>query len=91
MPPFVAVADFVYCTEDAFFVIPFMSLNLATEVMSPITFPELIGRKKAGEMILLDQRITAKEAVKHGMANAIIPSIITEPILQNPEKCIPGL
>ncbi|TNV76213.1 hypothetical protein FGO68_gene5550 [Halteria grandinella] len=92
VPPLVAYADFVYCTEDAYFVMPFMALNLATEGMSPITFPELVGRRKAAEMILTDVTLGAKEAVAKGFANGIVNGTIeTEPIIGDPTKCIPGL
>ncbi len=55
----VAFADFVFCSEDAFFMMPFMSLNLVPEGMSSIKFPEIIGRRKAAEMIFLEHRLTA--------------------------------
>ena len=89
----VAFADFVYCSEDAFFMIPFMSLNLCPEGMSSIKFPEIIGRRKAAEMIFLEHRLTAKEALAHGFINAIIPADkipTTEPVLMDTSK-IPGL
>jgi enoyl-CoA hydratase/carnithine racemase len=55
----VAFADFVYVSDDAFFLMPFMSLNLGPEGMSSIKFPEIIGRRKASEMIFLEHRLTA--------------------------------
>lgn len=89
----VAFADFVYCSEDAFFMIPFMSLNLCPEGMSSIKFPEIIGRRKAAEMIFLEHRLTAKEALAHGFINGIIPKDkepVTEPVITDISK-IPGL
>ena len=89
----VAFADFVYCSEDAFFMIPFMSLNLCPEGMSSIKFPEILGRRKASEMIFLEHRLTAKEALAHGFINGIIPSDkipATEPVITDISK-IPGL
>jgi len=59
----VAFADFVYVSDDAYFVMPFMSLNLGPEGMSSIKYPEIIGRRKAAEMIFLEHRLTAQEAV----------------------------
>ncbi len=73
--------------------IPFMSLNLCPEGMSSIKFPEILGRRKAAEMIFLEHRLTAKEALERGFVNAIIPKDkipATEPILTDLSK-IPGL
>ena len=89
----VAFADFVYCSDDAFFVIPFMSLNLVPEGMSSIKFPEILGKRKAAEMIFLEHRLTAKEAVEYRFINSIIPKEtipVTEPIIIDISK-IPGL
>ena len=55
----VAFADFVFVSEDAFFMMPFMSLNVVPEGMSSIKFPEIIGKRKANEMIFLEHRLTA--------------------------------
>jgi enoyl-CoA hydratase/carnithine racemase len=87
----VAFADFVYVSDDAFFMIPFMSLNLAPEGMSSIKFPEILGRRKAAEMIFLEHRLTAKEAVQHRFANGILEKLPeTEPVITDIAK-IPGL
>ena len=82
----VAFADFVYTSEDAYFMIPFMSLNLCPEGMSSIKFPEILGRRKAAEMIFLEHRLTAKEALAHRFINGIIPKEQipqTEPIIMD--------
>ena len=89
----VAFADFVFCSDDAFFVIPFMSLNLGPEGLSSVKFPEIIGRRKAAEMIFLEHRLTAQEALQHRFINGIIPKEqipATEPVLLDTDK-IPGL
>lgn len=70
-----------------------MSLNLGPEGMSSIKFPELIGRRKAAEMIFLEHRLTAKEALDHKFINGILPKDkmpSTEPIITDISK-IPGL
>lgn len=57
-----ASADFVYCSENSFFQTPFMTLNLAPEGSSTLKLPELVGRRKAYEMIFLEEKLQAKEA-----------------------------
>jgi enoyl-CoA hydratase/carnithine racemase len=89
----VAWADFVYVSDDAFFVMPFMSLNLVPEGMSSIKYPEIVGRRKAAEMLFLEHRLTAQESVAYRLANGIIPKEkipATEPIITDISK-IPGL
>lgn len=89
----VAFADFVFCSDDAYFMMPFMSLNLCPEGMSSIKFPEIIGRRKANEMIFLEHKLTAQEALSHKFVNGIIPKDKipeTEPIIADISK-IPGL
>ena len=86
-------ADFVYCSEDAYFLIPFMSLNLSPEGLSSLKYPELLGRRKANEMIFLEKRLHAKTALKHGFINGILKKEdmpATEPILKDIGK-IPAL
>lgn len=51
---YVTHADFAYCSEDAFFYTPFMGLRLVPEGLSSIKFPELMGRRKANEVLYTD-------------------------------------
>ncbi|CDW88117.1 enoyl-hydratase [Stylonychia lemnae] len=89
----VAHADFAYATEDAFFFTPFVSMNLGPEDLSSYTYPQIFGRKKASELLYLDQRMTAQEALKYGHLNAIMKkedAPNTEPIITDISK-LPNL
>jgi peroxisomal 3,2-trans-enoyl-CoA isomerase len=66
--------DFVYCNDKATFHTPFMSLGLAPEGQSSLTFPILIGRQKASEFLLLGKRFSAKEAKKIKFVNDVFPA-----------------
>ena len=87
MPTVVALGDFVYCSEDAFFLTPFMKLNLSPEGGSSVKFVELMGRRKASEILMTDHRLTAKEALQYGFINGIIAKEMVpktdEPILMD--------
>eukprot|EP00347_Sterkiella_histriomuscorum_P017820 403347858 len=86
-------ADFLYCTDDAFFLTPFQEIGLCPEGLSSIKFPELLGRRKANEMLLTDHKLKAQEALQYGFVNGIIPNDQvpkTEPILTDLNK-IPNL
>lgn len=65
-------ADFIYCTEDAFILTPFQMTNLAPEGLSSIKFVEILGRRKASEMLLTDYKLKAEEALRLGFVNGII-------------------
>ena len=47
-----ALFDFVYSVEDAWFETPFMKLALCAEACSSITFPRIMGTQKASEMLV---------------------------------------
>ena len=80
----VAAADFAICTDDAFFVLPFGSIGFTPEDLSSVRFSTLFGPKLSTEILLLDKRVTAQEALNHGLVNYVIPAQAapsTEPIL----------
>jgi enoyl-CoA hydratase/carnithine racemase len=82
-------ADFVYMTEDAFLMLPFMSLLLCPEGGSSIVLPQIVGKRKANEMIYLESRVYAKEAVDYNLATGIIQrgqEPPTEPIITEISK-----
>ena len=70
----VAHADFVYVSPNAMFLTPFVQLGINSEDISSITFPALLGRRKANEMLLLGLPLLAKEAEELGFVNGIIPN-----------------
>lgn len=77
-------ADFIYCSEDSFILTPFQTTNLAPEGLSSIKFVEILGRRKASEMLLADYKLKAEESVRLGFANGIIKKDmlpLTEPII----------
>ena len=93
MATLVGLADFVYCSEDAYFLTPFMTANLAPEGLSTNKFQEIMGRRKASEMLLADERLYAKDALKRKFVNGIIPNSQlpnTEPIITDIDK-LPNL
>ena len=67
--------DFIYCSPNAFFSVPFMSSFQSPEGGSTYLFPKQIGIRKANEVLLLDRPLTAKEAVQCGYANGIIEGL----------------
>ncbi len=66
--------DLVYAADDATFSMPFTSLGLVPEFASTLLLPQIAGRARAAEKLLLGKPFPAAEAVAIGIANAVMPS-----------------
>lgn len=66
-----ALADIVYACENAYFYTPFTALGLCAEGCSSVTFPKILGFSKASEMLMLNHKLTAQEAVKYNFVAEI--------------------
>ena len=66
--------DFVYLSEDARLVMPFVSLGLVPEFASSLLLPQRAGRARAAAMLLLGDALSAQEALSCGIANAVLPA-----------------
>lgn len=66
--------DLVYVAPDAAFRLPFVDLGLVPEAASSLLLPRRIGMAKAAEFMLLGEAFGAEEAVRLGLANAIVPA-----------------
>lgn len=66
--------DLVYVSDEARLAMPFTSLGLVPEFASSLVLPQLVGRVKAAEKLLLGDPFTAAEAVEAGLANAVLPT-----------------
>lgn len=66
--------DLVYLSEDARLFMPFVKLGLVPEFASSAILPQLLGRVRTAEKVLLGEPLTAAEAVEFGLANAALPA-----------------
>ncbi|MGH6798471.1 MAG: enoyl-CoA hydratase-related protein, partial [Roseiarcus sp.] len=66
--------DLVYAAPDATFRLPFLDLGLVPEAASSLLLPRRVGMAKAAELLLLCEPFDAGEAVRLGLANAIVPA-----------------
>jgi enoyl-CoA hydratase/carnithine racemase len=66
--------DLVYVAPDAIFRLPFVDLGLVPEAASSLLVPRRIGMARAAEFMLLGEPFGAGEAVRLGLANAIVPA-----------------
>lgn len=66
--------DLVYVTPAAHFRMPFVDLGLVPEAGSSLLLPRRIGPAKATEFLLLGEPFSGEEAVRLGLANAVVPA-----------------
>ncbi|CAH2039587.1 unnamed protein product, partial [Iphiclides podalirius] len=66
-----ALCDMVFASENAYFYTPFSKLQITAEGGSTLTFPRLIGQRKAAEMLLFNHKMTAKEGLESGFINRV--------------------
>lgn len=65
------LCDIVYAEEHSYFLCPFSRLGLCAEGCSSITFPSLMGRSKASEVLHLNYKLTAQEAKEYNFISRI--------------------
>jgi 2-(1,2-epoxy-1,2-dihydrophenyl)acetyl-CoA isomerase len=66
-------ADIIFASDDAIFCESFMNLGLIADGGGTYFLPRLIGTKKAMEIVLTADQISAAEAEKIGLINRVIP------------------
>lgn len=65
-------ADFVYASPQAQFSVPFLNLGLTPEAASSLLLPQLVGYRKANELLLLGETLPATEAKALGLVNELV-------------------
>lgn len=79
--------DFVYATERASLVAPFVNLGLVPEAASSLLLPKLIGHARAAEVLLLGEPVSAQQAFSWGLVSAIVtPDQLMPRALQTAQK-----
>jgi enoyl-CoA hydratase/carnithine racemase len=63
--------DFVYASDSAVFMMPFINLNVLPEYASSLLLPLRVGHVKAAEMLMLGESFDAAAALKYGLINRI--------------------
>jgi enoyl-CoA hydratase/carnithine racemase len=66
--------DLVYVSDEARLAMPFVGLGLVPEYASSLLVPQLVGRARATELLLLGEPFTGERAVEMGLANAVLPA-----------------
>lgn len=69
----VAASDFVLVSDTALFIIAHIVLGTSPDGAVTWHLPRAVGLRKAKEMALLGDRMSAQEAVEFGLANRVVP------------------
>ncbi len=65
--------DLVWACESATFQMPFVNLGLVPEFASSLLLPQLVGQRRASEMLMLGQSFDAAAARDAGLVNEVFP------------------
>lgn len=65
--------DIVYATETASFLVPFSRIAVIPEFCSSVTFPKLLGKSTANEMLLFGKQLGVNRARELGFVSEIFP------------------
>lgn len=66
--------DLVYAADTAKLSMPFTQLGLVPEAASSLLVPAMIGHRKAAELFLFGDAITAADAAALGFVNEVVPA-----------------
>jgi enoyl-CoA hydratase/carnithine racemase len=66
--------DFVYVSDEARLAMPFVALGLVPEFASSLVVPQLMGHRRAAQLLLTGDPFTPEQAVECGIATAVIPA-----------------
>lgn len=70
-----ALCDLVYAVNTATFSTPFIDLGLSSEGCSSYLFPELMGSAKAGLVLYMGKKLSAREANEWNLVSEVFPSV----------------
>jgi 2-(1,2-epoxy-1,2-dihydrophenyl)acetyl-CoA isomerase len=70
---FIGGADFAICGASAVFILAHVNVGLSPDASASFYLPRVIGVRKAKELAILGQKLTAPEALELGLVNRVVP------------------
>lgn len=64
--------DYAVSTDRAVFLMPFVQLGIVPEAGSTLLVPEMIGHRRAVELMMLGERFGAEDAARYGFVNKVV-------------------
>lgn len=70
--PLAAVCDYIVAAKSSYFLQAFRSIGLVPDGGSAFLLAQTVGRVRASEMMMLGEKISAEEALRLGIINAVV-------------------
>jgi 2-(1,2-epoxy-1,2-dihydrophenyl)acetyl-CoA isomerase len=70
----VGACDLVIAADNAFFLLPHVSLGVSNDGMTTYFLPRQLGMRKTLELALLGERLTASDAKQANLVNFVVPA-----------------
>jgi len=67
------MADLVLAAQSATFMLAYTAIGLSPDGAATYTLPRLVGIRRAQELMLLNRRLTADEALQWGLITKVVP------------------
>jgi 2-(1,2-epoxy-1,2-dihydrophenyl)acetyl-CoA isomerase len=68
------LGDIILASDDAYFIAGFANVGAAADLALAMTLPRAIGMTRAKELLLLNERVSAQQALSMGMINRVSAS-----------------
>ena len=82
--------DHVIAGDNAEFSVPFVNLGVCPEAASSVMLPLAIGHKRAAEMLLFGERVSAAAALDWGLVSRVVPADQVAEIAENRARTLAG-
>jgi 2-(1,2-epoxy-1,2-dihydrophenyl)acetyl-CoA isomerase len=70
---FVAGADIVICSENSIFIVAHVNIGASPDGSTSYYLPRSVGVRKATELAMLGEKLTASDALALGLVNRVVP------------------
>jgi 2-(1,2-epoxy-1,2-dihydrophenyl)acetyl-CoA isomerase len=68
----VGMADLAIAAQSAYFTLAFTAVGMTPDTGTSVWLAEIVGRKRAAELLLTNRRLSAAEALDWGLLNAVV-------------------
>lgn len=82
--------DLAYAGTNARFHLPFVDLGLVPEAGSSLLLPQLLGQRKAAQLLMLAEPFGAEQALDYGLVNGVCEAAETEALARGKALILAG-
>lgn len=90
--------DLVFASDDAYFASAYLTLGVTPDGGGTYWLPRIVGARKAAEIMLLGERLSAQAALDLGLVNRVVPgaeldaavAVVARRLAQGPAQAVRG-